>query len=237
MQEGINEAKKKKYRGIAEVSQIMACVYRYTDTCDAKIKYVGIVYGGEYALHKRVLQHRKCDKWAVGEEWLIEYFYRDDLSRTDTEYLESHFIALYETYKWYNKAKSDWGISRFIDDASIEWKVYCGNTLDGTPRHSVPSAIQVCEDLLLDDKFQSLKQSSRMLLLCMFMESRGQNEFCFPKSVAAEYGFCNDTLRRSIDELVKNDYLKKVESGKNTRTPNKYSLVESPLIYAVSQKK
>lgn len=96
-----------------------SCVYRYVDTTDNVVKYVGIVHKSK--LEKRLLAHANNDKWALNGCWRVEYFECEN--RSEAEAFESHLIALYETHKYYNKAKTNWGLNRFLPDVEKWWKV------------------------------------------------------------------------------------------------------------------
>lgn len=100
----------------------MAYVYRYTDLSDGIIKYVGIVWSENRTLEQRIREHEK-DEWCQGTNWKIEFICEDIRSRTDAEYLESHYISLYETGKWFNKNKNGWGISKYLP-VNSNWKEY-----------------------------------------------------------------------------------------------------------------
>lgn len=95
------------------------CVYRYVDTESGITKYVGIVHKGN--LEKRLMAHMCMDSWANDGCWRVEYFECE--SRSEAEAFESHLIALYETHKYYNKAKTNWGLNRFLPDVEKWWKV------------------------------------------------------------------------------------------------------------------
>lgn len=97
-------------------------VYKYIDRKDNIVKYVGCVYGKKATLAKRISQHEN-DYWFSYSSYIVKYLDINIQSRTDAEYIESHFINLYKSYKYYNKAKSGWGVSSFIpsyDDN--QWK-------------------------------------------------------------------------------------------------------------------
>ena len=99
----------------------MNYLYRYIDLADNVIKYVGIVCRcTEDALWKRIEEHSKNDMWCFDKTWRIEYI--EMPTRNDVYSLESHFIAKWETYKWFNKAKQHFGLLSFIKD-DFEWKV------------------------------------------------------------------------------------------------------------------
>jgi len=95
------------------------CVYRYIDLEDKTVKYIGIVHKSN--LEKRLLAHASKDSWALDGCWQVEYFECDN--RSEAEAFESHLIALHETYKYYNKAKKDWGINKYLPDVSSWWKI------------------------------------------------------------------------------------------------------------------
>ena len=96
----------------------MGFVYKYTDIEDQIVKYVGIVWSENRTLLQRVKEHQMYDDWCNGKQWKIEYL--DINNKTDCEGLEAHFISLYNTNKWYNKSKTNWGISNIY--SMIEWK-------------------------------------------------------------------------------------------------------------------
>ena len=93
------------------------CVYRYIDTTDNVVKYVGIVHKSK--LEKRLLTHANNDKWALNECWKVEYFECEN--RSEAEAFESHLIALYETHKYYNKAKANWGVNKYLPNVESWW--------------------------------------------------------------------------------------------------------------------
>ena len=95
------------------------CVYRYIDTTDNVVKYVGIVHKSK--LEKRLMAHANNDEWALNGCWKVEYFECEN--RSEAEAFESHLIALYGTDKYYNKAKTGWGINRFLPDVESWWKI------------------------------------------------------------------------------------------------------------------
>ena len=88
-------------------------VYRYVDKNDRYTKYIGITSN----LSARVSQH-KNDALANGQ-WDI--WYCDGLSRTEAEMFESHFIYLFGTREYYNRAKVDQGLSRYMPE-DVMWK-------------------------------------------------------------------------------------------------------------------
>ena len=95
-------------------------VYRYIDCMDGIVKYVGIT---SRALSQRVKEHETQDSWVqTTKGWEIDYFYVD--TKSQSEAWESHLIATYKTYEWFNKAKSTWGVIREFNRITPQWKVY-----------------------------------------------------------------------------------------------------------------
>lgn len=97
----------------------MHIVYCYIDLFDDQIKYVGIT---SRKLCQRVYEHKKNDEWVNTSNWKILYFYV--MTKSESESWESHLIAKYQTYKWYNTAKKDWGLIGAFKDIYPAWKVY-----------------------------------------------------------------------------------------------------------------
>ena len=102
----------KKYRP----NENKPCVYRYTDLEDNVIKYVGIVHSGTLA--GRIYNHA-AEEWCRGKVWRIEYIECE--TRAEVEAFEAHLIALYKTYRYYNKCKASWGINHFLPDIENLW--------------------------------------------------------------------------------------------------------------------
>lgn len=82
--------------------------------------------------------------------------------------------------------------------------------------------IQVGNSLLLSKKFQELTVGAQMLYLCAAMESAGRPEFTFPRSAALKYSFSENTAARHIKELTSSGFIELLESGRFTRTANRY---------------
>lgn len=95
--------------------------------------YIGIIkprkQNGDI-LRERIIEHFRRETWSFGN-YKVDYFIVN--SRTDAEFFEAHLIALYKTYKYYNIAKSDWGISEYLPN-EINWIEYmqynCSNLND-----------------------------------------------------------------------------------------------------------
>ena len=100
----------------------MKYIYRYTDLTDGIIKYVGIVYSENRSLSQRINEHKR-DYW-YSEDYKVEYIAFEDISKSDLNALEGHYICVYETYNWFNESKNDWGKSKLADLYSNEWTEY-----------------------------------------------------------------------------------------------------------------
>ncbi|MBO7676324.1 MAG: hypothetical protein J6S49_02250 [Erysipelotrichaceae bacterium] len=81
---------------------------------------------------------------------------------------------------------------------------------------------QIGNTLLLSEEFQTLKDSTKYLYICMAMEAAGRSEFVFPLSAAKKYGIARATLRRAIEELIDKQFIDMTSSGKTTREANFY---------------
>lgn len=121
----------------------MPIVYRYTDLNDNIVKYIGIITSKSKTrtLEDRLKEHRTKHEWAHGN-FSIDYIIVD--SRTDAEAFESHFITYYQTYNYYNKAKSDWGLSVYLPN-KVNWKHYVSYNgdfiMDRSRRISIPTNV------------------------------------------------------------------------------------------------
>ena len=100
----------------------MGYVYKYTDVEDGIVKYIGIVWSENRTLSQRIKEHQTYDEWCNGKCWKIEYLEIDN--KTDCEGLEGHFISLYDTNKWYNKGKTNWGVSKIYSMINWDWKEF-----------------------------------------------------------------------------------------------------------------
>lgn len=92
-------------------------IYRYTSKKDNIVKYIGIANN----VIRRIKEHAKSDFWTVNEEFKIEQFECD--TRSEAEAWESHLISLYDTSKYYNTFKKDWGLISFLKDIEPKWSV------------------------------------------------------------------------------------------------------------------
>lgn len=94
-------------------------VYRYTDLYNGVVKYVGLT---QRPLKRRVEEHIKNDAWTKTSKWRIEYF--TVANKSESEAWESHLIALYKTFNWFNIAKKDWGLIGKFQTTFPYWNVY-----------------------------------------------------------------------------------------------------------------
>lgn len=87
----------------------MFAIYRYIDVDDMITKYVGIIIGGN--ISDRHYNHICVDDWCTARMQL-KYIILNSISEATA--FESHFIAYYKTYNYFNKNKANWGINRFL---------------------------------------------------------------------------------------------------------------------------
>ena len=119
----------------------MNYVYRYIDLADNIIKYVGIVCRvSEGGLEQRVKEHFQNDAWSHGIKWRVEYI--EVPTKNDAHALETHFITLYDTGKWFNHAKKSSGLLSFVSkDAVFDWKVFANGIYQ--ERHDIAKTKRV----------------------------------------------------------------------------------------------
>ena len=131
----------------------MPFVYKYVNHKTKEVEYVGIVKSDD-GLEKRLLQHER-DEWFCPMTYEIYYTHVE--TQTDAEALEAHFIALYESHKHHNKAKSKWGLLSFAPE--VEWILY-------TDCRFIPTSSKAITDRykrtrtrlwLLEEQIQSLR--------------------------------------------------------------------------------
>lgn len=101
----------------------MAAIYRYVDINDGVIKYVGIVFGNTRTLERRIKEHEK-DWWYPKGVWKIEYITEEIDSRSEAEAFESHYISLFHTEMYYNRAKAGWGVNKYLPDRTNDFIEY-----------------------------------------------------------------------------------------------------------------
>lgn len=100
----------------------MDYIYRYIDNNDGIVKYIG---RSKRKLDCRISEHENLDNWIKNGNWKIEYITVPNQSYSES--LESHLIAFYKTYQWYNKAKANWGIIQEYLNYNFKWKLYSDN--------------------------------------------------------------------------------------------------------------
>lgn len=70
-------------------------------------------------------------------------------------------------------------------------------------------------------RMTELSPSAFKVLVCMCMESAGNQTFVFPNSKYKDY-MSRNTFLKAKDELVKMGYIEEVENNKNLRRANVY---------------
>lgn len=180
----------------------MGYIYRYIDLEDNIIKYVGIIWSENRTLKQRIKEHDLNDSWCSDKKWKIEYLTENINTRTDAEYLESHYISLYETDKYYNIKKKGWGISSFIPDKETEWKEY--KIVKSDNKTNNKKQISKLEVFANEIKYY-LYQISNAIHLLDNIESFKYDSKLSKKEL---YDWCVGTIRNSIYEIdcIANDY-------------------------------
>ena len=81
--------------------------------------------------------------------------------------------------------------------------------------------IRLTSDLMRNEKFKSMGLLAQMIYLHMCLTAAGKRDFIFPyeayKDICSKGGFAKAEV-----ELIQKGFIEKVESGRFTRTPNKY---------------
>lgn len=96
----------------------MPYIYKYVNKETEAVEYVGIIksdsnFPGRFEQHER-------DPWYVKDKYDI--YFSEVETQTDAEALEGHFISLYGSNKYHNKAKTGWGECSFAP--LVTWKKY-----------------------------------------------------------------------------------------------------------------
>lgn len=140
----------------------MPYIYKYIDTADDVVKYVGIIRK-DSNFPNRFKQHKR-DEWYSTAKWRIEFC--EVNSVCEAEALEGHFISLYQSNDWFNIAKSEWGQLSFAPD--IEWQVFDDN-YDIFNRWNCVKKTSVLSAMISDVKHQVqyLERSLDLLDDCM----------------------------------------------------------------------
>ena len=199
----------------------MAAVYRYIDTNDEIVKYVGIVFGKTRSLDQRIKEHER-DWWYVHGVWRIEYITEAIDSRSEVEAFESHYISLFHTDVYYNTAKAGWGINKFLPDRTNDWVEYI-------PGAEIFDDIKLAKNRLRRLEFQynqikcNIRDSEQRLLS---LQDR-------IKIVEQQTGkmVCAEEIYAALDE--KADLYNKLSSGITTkRCIEKWELMRSGVMMA-----
>ena len=82
--------------------------------------------------------------------------------------------------------------------------------------------VQVGASFFEDEKVGFLKPQTKWLYLCMALVAGKDTEFFFSRGDALKFGIPDRTFRTAINELLEKGFLIRVESGKFTRTKNKF---------------
>lgn len=101
---------------IEKIPKANNIVYRYIDIYTNEIVYVGIVTDSN--LPTRHKAHCR-DNWYKDGVYLLEYIEVEN--KSEAEAIETHLINLYNTGKYYNKAKVGWGLNKYLPN-EYEWK-------------------------------------------------------------------------------------------------------------------
>lgn len=104
-------------------------VYRYIDKSDGIIKYVGVVTNdGISYLKQRIWMHSYLDFWCKEGAYSIDYI--SVCNKSECYSIESHLISLYNTWRYFNKAKGDHGLNSYLPN-DFEWVHFC-DTVNGS---------------------------------------------------------------------------------------------------------
>ena len=112
-------------------------------------------------MRQRVYQHTHNDSWNQGKDWIIEYFEDASFTRNDAEYYEAHLIHRYETYKYFNMAKEDFGPGTWIPKTDPEWKMYVESDFSCVPLDTYVNKVR--DQLSVARKRLLEKRKERML--------------------------------------------------------------------------
>ena len=94
-------------------------LYKMVDISDDIVKYIGIVYKDGKSVKQRIIEHLHYDDWCKERKWRVYWIELN--SRTDCEFLESHFISYYKTYNYFNTGKCTWGETSLPIDTYFTW--------------------------------------------------------------------------------------------------------------------
>ena len=164
----------------------MPYVYKYTDKTDNKVKYVGLIKADSNFPY-RFRQHYK-DWWHSEGDWSISY--TEVSSRTDAEALEAHLIEYYKTTQFYNRAKTGWGLSKYLPDPNdLDWQTVESKD-DG-------------EDL--DSSAAALWEKTDKLMRKLLEENEDMREKFKRNSLYLWFVECGDAIMHKITHISKEE--------------------------------
>lgn len=138
------------------------------DVFDNKYKYIGIVKGDTYSnLTRRIKQHRK-EVWFKNSEFEVDYIEVPTIC--DAEAIEGSLIGKYQTYKYYNKAKKNWGESTLFEICDNAWKVYGIESLQSIYRKTIDALSDVVSNLIMQK--EQLEKECHRLKDCLVIDDR-----------------------------------------------------------------
>lgn len=177
----------------------MSFVYRYVDRNDYTIKYVGLVNGDDYSNLKSRINGHKSDDWNDNSTYDIDFIVLK--TKNDAETLEAHFIAKYKTYEYYNKAKSGWGLSSFVNKANFIWSRYNRKVKD----HNKCKRIVKCDIIFDTNKSLSEQIADKINVLNDYLFNdvcaiETNNYYVIPVSYI--YNCLNQGINNKVDELM-----------------------------------
>lgn len=139
----------------------MGYIYRYIDLADNIIKYVGIVWANNRTLQQRMQEHEKNDNWCFVRRWKVEYIETNINNRTEAEFFESHFITLYQTYKYFNIKKQNWGTSDLVQFSDNDWKEFNDDIYKENKHKNTIKRLEAQIEQL-EESIQSLRRLNRL---------------------------------------------------------------------------
>lgn len=114
----------KKKTIITKVKRIQTPkVYKYVNKNTSMVDYIGIVWGKNRKIGRRIFEHSKQDNMSLND---YDVYYFNVKTRFDAEVWEGHLITYYSTQERLNKRKANWGLCTFLkgQEGSIDWIKY-----------------------------------------------------------------------------------------------------------------
>lgn len=98
-------------------------VYKYINKNTLMVDYIGIIWGKNRKLNRRIFEHSKQDNMLLKD---YDVYYFNVNTRFDAEVWEGHLITYYGTQERLNKSKANWGLCTFLkgQEDSIDWIKY-----------------------------------------------------------------------------------------------------------------